>query len=157
MVDMTIALPEPVAILLRAGVQVGEPAQAFPLLTVDAAGHPHVALLSARELDVAGDGAVHAALASPTTRANLSRDGRATVLAIEGTTAHTVKLQVRRTLELEGVMGVVFDTVSHKADSIGIDLSPVSFVPTEDLGRLEHWDRTARVLAELVADGSPAR
>jgi hypothetical protein len=147
---MTRALPETVAALLRGGgMRVGSPAQAFPFLTVDEAGWPHVALLSATELSVGDDGSLLAAMAAPTTRSNLVRTGRASLVAVEGATAHTVKLVVRRTLEAEGLLGAVLDVASHKADSVGVDLSPIAYVPTEELGRLEHWDRSARVLALL--------
>lgn len=148
-----MTLPEPVVALLSARVVIGEAAQAFPFLTVDGEGLPHVALLSAVELAAGDDGSsVHAAMASPTTRMNLHRSGAATLVAVEGSTAHSVKLRLRRSLDAEGLLGAVLDVVSHKADSVGVALSPISYVATEELATLERWDRTARVLA-LLASG----
>ena len=150
---MTLPLPEPVAVLVRGAVEAGgAPAQAFPFVTVDAEGFPHVALISGRETDVGGDGSLLVALGSPTTRANLQRSGRATLVAVEGETAHSVKLMLRRSFEAEGLLGAVLDVSSHKADSVGVELSAISYVPTEALAALEHWDRSARVLHRLVTE-----
>jgi hypothetical protein len=145
-----MTLPEPVAAMLRPTVEVGEQAQAFVFVTVGVDGLPHVALLSARELAVAPDGALRAAMAAPTTRANLHRTGLATLLAVGGTTAHSVKLRVRRAVETEGLLAAELDVVSHKADSLGIPLSPITFVATEAVARQEHWERTERALAVLA-------
>jgi hypothetical protein len=146
---MTLPLPEPVAALLRGGVHVGEPAQAFPFLTVDESGAPHVALVSGQEAAVGADGSLLVVLGSPTTRANLLRSGRATLVAVEGVTAHSVKLALRRSVEDEGLLAAVLDVTSHKADSVGVPLSPIGYVPTDELVALEHWDRSSRVLDRL--------
>ena len=150
---MTLPLPDPVARLVSAGVDVGRTAQAFPFVTVDADGFPHVALVSGRETGVGADGSLLVALGSPTTRANLLRSGRATLVAVDGETAHSVKLVLRRSVDAEALLGVVLDVSSHKADSVGVELSAISYVPTEALASLERWDRSARVLALLVNEG----
>lgn len=144
-----MTLPEPLAELLRARGGMGELAQAFPFLTVDSAGFPHVALLSTRELAIGVDASLHAALAGATTRANLLRTRQATLLVVEGTSAHTLKLALQRAVDVEGLLGAVFTVASHKADSLGIDLAPIGFRPTDELAQLERWDRSARVLASL--------
>ena len=147
-------LPEDVAAIIRRPQRLGEPAQAFPFLTVDDAGLPHVALLSQRELAAAADGTLHAALAAPTTtRANLERSQAATIVAVEGTTVHSVKLRLRTLFEEDGLVGIVLDVLAHKADSLGIEVAPMSFVPTEELGRMERWDRADRMLQRLAAEG----
>ena len=144
-----MTLPDPVVALLAEPVEVGRVTQAFPFVTVDEAGFPHVALLSAVELAIGSDGSLHAVLAGPTTRANLLRSRRATLIAVEGDTCHTVKVEVRHATEAEGVLGVVFDVHAHKADSLGIPLSPIGFEPTEEVASMERWDRTRRVLDGL--------
>jgi hypothetical protein len=144
-----MTLPEPLTALLRHRAGMGELAQAFPFLTVDQAGFPHVALLSTMELGVGADSTVHAVLAGTTTRANLLRTRQATLVAVEGTSAHTLKLALQRAVDVEGLLGAVFTVASHKADSLGIDLTPIGFRPTDELALLERWDRSARVLASL--------
>jgi hypothetical protein len=145
-----LGLPEVVVDVLRRPVEVGHQAQAFPFLTVDAEGLPHVALLSGRELAVTGDGALVAALMSPTTCGNLRRSGAATILIVEGDTAHSVKLRLRTIVEGDGALvGCVFDFMSHKADSLGIPLVPMSFTPTGDVARIERWETTARMLRAI--------
>jgi len=145
-----VPLPDAVARLLAAPPEVGDPAQAFPFLTVDEAGYPHVALLSARELAVAGDGALLVVLMGMTTSANLQRTGAATLVAVEGTTAHSMKLRRRTSVDEGDLLGFVLDPVDHKADSLGIALAPISYVASEELARLERWDRTAELLARLA-------
>ena len=144
-----MTLPEAVAELIARPVAVGEPAQAFAFLTVDHQGFPHLALLSAVELAAGADGTLHAVLGGTTTRANVLRSRHASVIAVEGDTVHTVKLEVRRARETEGVLAVVFEVCAHKADSLGIALSPIGFRPTVELASLERWDRARRVLAGL--------
>jgi hypothetical protein len=145
-----MTLPAAVVQVLAREVVVGEPAQAFPFLTVDTDGYPHVALLSAIEVSAAPDGSVHAAVASVVTRSNLERHGLAALTAVEGTTAHTMKLRVRRTITASGLLGAVLDVVDHKADSLGLELSPITYTPTKELAELEGWDRSRSVLQLLI-------
>jgi hypothetical protein len=152
-------VPEPLARLLDGRPAVGRAEQAFPFLTVDDAGFPHVALLSRAEIGVSRDGReVLAVIASQRTRANLERDGRAGLIAIEGTTAHYAKLTVTRTIKAGGLAGCAMNVAGHKADSLGIPLTPVTFTTTEEIARLENWDAAAGLLARLDAgEGQPAR
>lgn len=145
-------VPEAVAELVRGQPQVGGDEQVFPLLTVDAAGFPHVALLSRAELDVDGAGArLLAAVAAVTTGRNLRRDRRAGLIAVEGTTAHELKLEVVELLEHDGMLGLAFAIVEHEADSLGIPLRPMRFPATDHVAVLERWDRSAALLARLGA------
>lgn len=146
-----MTVPEDLAALLRGAPGVDAHEQAFPFLTVDAAGFPHVALLSRSELDVTPDGAeVLAVVGSPRTRANLERDGRACVMAIAGTVAHYAKLRVTRRIERDGLLGCACEVVEHKGDSLGIPLEPIGFHTTAELSRSERWEVSAGVLRELA-------
>ena len=145
-----VNVPEELAVLLAGWLEPGRAEQAFPFLTVDEAGFPHVALLSRAELDVSPDrSAVLAVVASTRTRANLERDGRATLIAIGGTTAHYAKLRVTRSTTGGGALGCRLAVAGHKADSLGIALSPAGFTATAELGRLERWPDSRRLLARL--------
>src|SRR5437588_12938945 len=96
-------VPAGVAQLLSGRPLVGAQEQAFPFLTVDDEGFPHVALLSRAEMELGRGGIeILAAIASPGTRDNVLRGGRAAFIAIGGTTAHYTKLALKRTLEAEG-------------------------------------------------------
>ena len=128
-----VNVPEELAALLAGWPEPGRAEQAFPFLTVDEAGFPHAALLSRAELDVSADrSAVLAVVASTRTRAHLERDGRATLIAVGGTTAHC-RLAV----------------AGYKADSLGIPLSSAGFTATAEIGRLERWPDSRRLLARL--------
>lgn len=149
-------VPGQLAELLTGAPGIGEHEQAFPFLTVDEAGFPHVALLSRNELDVSpGREEVLVALYSTHTRANLGRDGRAGLIAIGGPVAHYAKLRVTRSLEMEGLLGCALELVALKEDSYGIPLEPIGFRTTEEVARLDRWDVSARVLRTLAgrADG----
>ena len=90
---MTVA--PAVAALLAGTPEIGTQEQAFPFVTVDAEGFPHAALLSRMEVEIGpGNADLRAAVRSTRTRANLDRDGRATLIAVEGRTAHYVKLRL---------------------------------------------------------------
>ena len=152
-----MGLPDPVARSIAAPVEPGSAAQAFPFLTVDAGGLPHVALLSGRELRVGGDGSLLVAVAGAGTQANLRERGVATLVAVEGTTAHSVKLRVRSVADAPPLLGAVLDVVEggHKADSLGIPLRPIAYDVHPDLARLERWDRTDAVLRALAGTTAP--
>jgi AhpD family alkylhydroperoxidase len=145
-------LPAALAALLAGRPAPDSTEQAFPLLTVDAAGFPHVALLSRAEIEVspAGDGLL-AAIASERTRANLLRDRRCTVIAVGGQTAHYAKFTVCATLSAPPLLGCELRLADYKADSLGIDLSPVEYAATSGLAQLEHWDRSQALLGRLAA------
>jgi hypothetical protein len=148
---VVVRVPEALAGLLRGTPGIGAHERAFPFITVDERGYPHVALLSRSELDVPPDGAeVLAAIGSPRTRANLERDGRAGLVAIAGTVAHYVKLRVTRRLEADGLLGCALEVVEHKGDSLGIPLESIGFRTTAELSRSERWDLSARMLRRLA-------
>ena len=126
----------------------GRQEAALPFLTVDDEGFPHVCLLSRAEVE-ADAGEVRVVLASRRTRANLARDGRASLLVVEGTTAHSLKLVLVRSHAVEDRLAAAFSLADHSADSLGIPLSPLAYLPTDDLSDLERWDLSARGLAEL--------
>jgi len=145
-----VNVPEELAALLAGWPEPGRAEQAFPFLTVDEARFPHVALLSRAELDVsAGRSAVLAVVASTRTRANLERDGQATLIAVGGTAAHYAKLRVTRVIAAAGALGCRLAIVEHKADSLGIPLSPAGFTATAEIGRVERWPDSRRLLARL--------
>ncbi len=137
-------VPEVVVELLAGRPSIGTTEQAFPLVTVDSEGFPHVCLLSRMELDVVGD-EVRAVIASRRTGANLERSGHATLIAIAGTTAHYLKLRLERQARVEGVLAAALAVVDHVADSLGITLSPITYTVPEGLDAREDWQRTQRV------------
>jgi hypothetical protein len=141
-----VILPDALVEALRRPVEIGQPAQAFALITVDEGSTPHVALLSGRELAVAPDRTVHAVLAGRRTRAHVEARREATLVGVEGETCHTLVLRLRTAVEAESLLVVVFDVAEHRGDSVGIGLSPVTYVPTRALALAEHWDRAGRLL-----------
>lgn len=143
-------VPAVVVGLVLGRPEVGEPEQAFPFVTVGEGGHPHIALLSRAELEVAGDAALLvAAIRGRRTRAHLSREGRATLLVVEGTSAHSLHLMVQTTRTSGDLLAAAFEVVHHEEDSLGIPLDPVRFIPTHHLARSERWDDAERLLHEL--------
>ena len=146
-----MTVPGELATLLAGRPDIGAAEQAFPFLTVDEAGFPHVVLLSRAEVDVTpGGSGVLAVIASSRTRANLTRDGRAGLIAIAGTTAHYAKLRLLRAIDTPAAIGCVMQVTEHKADSLGIPLSPIGFVTTPDIARLEDWNASERLLRRLA-------
>jgi AhpD family alkylhydroperoxidase len=153
-------LPAALAALLAGRPAQDSTEQAFPLLTVDADGFPHVALLSRAEIEVSQTGtALLAAIASERTRANLLRYRRCTLIAVGGQTAHYAKFTVSATLSAAPLLGCELRLADYKADSLGIDLSPIEYAATSGLAQLEHWDRSRALLRRLAAgdadDGAP--
>jgi hypothetical protein len=146
-----LSVPQPVLDLLIGSPVLGSSEQAFPVVTVDDRGFPHVALLSRSELDVPPSAsAVLAVVGSQRTRANLVRDGRATLIAVGATSAYYLKLQLVGSLEDEGVMGCVLSPVEFKEDSLGIPLIAMGFEATADIARMERWEVSARILRRLA-------
>jgi hypothetical protein len=144
-------IPEAVAVLFTGRQHVDAVEQAFPFLTVDESGYPHTALLSRSELDVdPGRGQVIAVISSPRTRANIGRDGRAAVIAVDGEAAHYLKLQAARSFTEDGVLACAFDVVEHKRDAAGVPLTPISYRTSEEIARVEQWDRSARLLQRIL-------
>jgi hypothetical protein len=125
--------------------------QAFPFLTTDPAGYPHIALLSRAELDIStSHNEVLAAIASTRTTAHLRSTGRATLIAIGGTKAHYVKLRLVQTLEENRLLGCILQPVDHIIDSLGIPLTPIGFHTSEELAEMEAWHRSSSLLTRLA-------
>jgi len=143
-------IPKEVVDVLAGLPVVGKPEQAFPLLTVDASGFPHACLLSRAELDTDVDELL-IAITSRRTRENLRRDGRATLLAVEKVTAHSLKLIVVRLVEVDGRLGAALAVDQHLADSMALALDPIRYNPSADLVREEGWAQSARCLEMLRA------
>lgn len=139
--------------LLRGAPEVEHDEQAFVFLTVDESGYPNPALLSRAELDVGRDGEVLAVVASTRTKANLARDGKATLIAVQGPTAHYAKLRMLHRAEEGRLLGGTFEIVEHKRDSLGIELSPIIFRATASVAEMEHWAASDRLLRALASGG----
>jgi hypothetical protein len=153
--DQYLVVPEPVAELVKGRPEVNATEQALPFLTTDPAGFPHVALLSRTEVEVNADRSrLVAAVTSTRTTQNLLRTGRATLIAVGGTTAHYVKLRLVSHHEASRLLGCELAVVDAVADSLGIELSPIQFRTSADLARSEHWDRTAELLATMLTRSS---
>ena len=143
-------VPDAVAAMLEGTPQVGAQEQAFPFVTVDDEGFPHAALLSRMEVEVGpGRADVRAAVRSRRTRENLERRGRATLVAVEGRTAHYVKLRLVRSTVVHDLLACVFAVAEHKPDSMGIALTPITYPVTADIARAERWDTTVEALGSL--------
>jgi hypothetical protein len=149
--DPYLDVPEPVAELVTGRPGVDETEQAFPFLTTDPAGFPHVALLSRSEVEVSADRRrLVAAVASRRTSQNILRTGRTTLVVLGGTTAHYVKLELVGHHQAPGLLGCELAVVDAVADSLGIELSPILFRTSAELARSEHWDRTAELLSMML-------
>jgi hypothetical protein len=148
-------IPEAALAILRTGPGPDEAFdQAIPLLTVDAAGFPHVALLSRGQLRPGRDPAeLLAAVWGPGTRANLLARGRATVVLVSGQVAYYIKFTVASTVEHAQRLGVVLRMAGCSMDSAGVDLSPLGFRFSPELAEREGWEADAAVL-DLLAHGS---
>lgn len=145
---MGVILPQDVVMFLAGTPVMGSAEQVVPLLTVDANGIPHACLLSRAQLD-ANSTEVRAAVTSMGTRANLRRSAAALILVTLGDTVHHCKLGVLRGCDRHGVLLVAFEPLEHKADTLGIDLEPMTFVASPWVASLEHWHQTALMLRSL--------
>jgi hypothetical protein len=150
-------LPAAVSMLLSSDdlfADHGSTSQAFALLTVAESGHPHVCLLSVAQVDVSGDDeTVFVSIAGRTTCQNLLARGLATLIAIEGATAHYVKASVAFSTVVGGRMGFALAVDELKADSAGVELRPLSFRFSPELAIEERWSADETVLAALRAQG----
>ena len=140
-------VPDALVALLTGTAEIGAREQAFPFVTVDDEGFPHAALLSRTELEIGpADADVRAAVRSRRTRANLEARGRAALIAVQGDTAHYVKLRLRRSVAAGDLLACVFDVVEHKPDSLGVALAPILYDVTAEIARAERWDATVDAL-----------
>jgi hypothetical protein len=144
-------IPGPALAVLRAQAPAeGEFDQAIPLLTVDAAGFPHVALLSRRQLRPGRhDDELLASVWGPGTRANLLATRRATVILTAAQAAYYLRLSVVSTVVHAGRLGMVLRMAGCTTDSAGVDLSPLGFRRSAELPEREGWDADDQVLGLL--------
>jgi hypothetical protein len=135
--------------LLDGDAVIGDEESVFALLTVDADGSPRSSALSRTELAVHGN-SIHVALHARRASANLERDGRATIVAVDGDDIISAGLQVGATIRHAGLFAARLDITGGEADSLGIPLRPPTFVPTAELAIQDHWERTRAALARLA-------
>jgi hypothetical protein len=142
-----IGVPAELALLLETWPRPDHDEQAFPFVTIDEDGFPHVMLLCTAELLATGDrGALLVAVASANARANLARNGIATLIAADGAAAHYAKLRVDQT-EDHGHFAVYTCQLAHyKRDSLGIPLRPMDFHATKAIAENERWADTRTAL-----------
>jgi hypothetical protein len=150
-------IPEPALAVLRTAPGPDTAFdQAIPLLTVDDAGFPHVALLSRGQLRAGQNPAeLLAAVWGPGTRANLLARRRATVVLVSGQAAFYLKLTVASTVEHAQRLGVVLRAAGCTTDSAGVDLSPLGFRFSAELAEREGWAADAEVLDLLEKQARP--
>jgi hypothetical protein len=142
-----ISVPEELALLLATWPRPDRDEQAFPFVTVDEAGFPHVMLLCTAELlATPARDALLVAVASVNARANLARTGTATLIAADGTAAHYTKLRVHDTEEHERFTLYSCHVAHHKRDSLGIPLLPMGFRATRAVAESERWTATRAAL-----------
>ncbi len=141
-------MPAELALLLETWPQPDRDEQAFPFVTVDEDGFPHVMLLCTAELLATPDrGALLVAVASANARANLARNGVATLIAADGIAAHYTKLRVHDTEEHDRFTVYGCHLVYYKRDSLGIPLRPMDFHATKEIAESERWSATRAALA----------
>ena len=141
-------MPAELALLLETWPQPDRDEQAFPFVTVDEEGFPHVMLLCTAELlATPGREALLVAIASRNARANLARNGVATLIAADGIAAHYAKLRVHDTEEHDRFTLYSCHLAEYKRDSLGIPLRPMDFHATEEIAESERWTATRAALA----------
>ena len=145
---MALEIPEEIRIYLSGKPIMGSSEQVVPMFTVDLNGFPHPCLLSRAQLD-ATDTEIRAAITSWGTRANIRNHGAALILVTLGDTVHHLKLGVTHAHDEKGVLLVAFELVEYKADTLGIQLQPMTFLAGPWISSLEHWDETETMLRSL--------
>lgn len=146
-------VPSELALLLETWPRPDQDEQAFPFVTVDEDGFPHVMLLCTAELLATDDrGALLVAVASANARANLARQGVATLIAADGAAAHYAKLRVRDTEEHDHFTVYTFELANYKRDSLGIPLRPMDFHATQEIAENERWAGTRAALTRRRND-----
>jgi hypothetical protein len=143
-----VDLPQAVAALLSGLPARGRAEQAFPVLTIDDAGFPHVCLLSRAQLQPTPTGLM-ALVSSRRTRTNLLSRGVATLIAVTPAAAHYCKLQLTESIEQTWALAAAFELVEHTVDRSPVPLTPATYVPTAKLEAAEQWDRGLALLRLL--------
>jgi hypothetical protein len=118
------------------------------LLTA-AEGPPAVCLLSLAELR-ATPTTVSVAARSSRAAANLAARGSATLVSWAGR-LHYIGLDLRESVERDGVRGYLFDVREVRTDDIGIELSPLQYRMEAWLAAAERWETSSAVLDELAS------
>lgn len=152
------SVPAELALLVETWPSPDQDEQAFPFVTVDEDGFPHVMLLCTAELLATPDrGALLVAIASATGRANLARDGVATLIAADGAAAHYAKLRVLDTEEHDHFAVYTCHVAHYKRDSLGIPLRPMDFHATKQVAENERWAATRAALTRRIGGSFEAR
>lgn len=150
------ALP-PELVELLSGARLAErEGLTFELATADAQGWPHVALLSVGELLAASPTELRLALHRDSgTSANLSRSGRATLLAIVDGRAVTLRLAAQALTEvaIDGAALRCFacsvqEVSEHSAAYARLE-GGIRFSLTDRERTLARWERTIATLGDL--------
>lgn len=148
---MTEAVPVAVVDALSGYPEVGVAEVMMPLLTVDSDGYPHVCLLSRAELD-ADVARVFAVVTSPTTRANILRDRRATLVVFTESAAYYCKLDGESVQDDGVTLWGTFEPASTKVDGdASFAMAPPRYLPTDAIATSEDWARSRSLLEELRA------
>lgn len=142
-------IPPELVTLLQSWPRPDHDEQAFPFLTVDENGFPHVTLLCTAELHPDGD-RVLVAVASATARANLARTATATLIAADGIAAHYAKLAVRAEADHDAFTCYTGTLVWYKRDSLDIPLHPMTFRAPAAVADAELWTATRAALTALA-------
>jgi hypothetical protein len=125
--------------------------QAFPLLSVDEEGFPHVCLLASEQFAVEPSGErVAVSIAGRGTAANLHARRTATLVAVAGQVAHYIKCRVVDAQVVDGRAGFLLEVQDYKADSAGVELTALAFRFSAQLAIEERWSRDRIVLAALA-------
>ena len=142
-----MSVPAELALLVETWPRPDQDEQAFPFVTVDEDGFPHVMLLCTAELLATDDrSALLVAVASANARANLARRGIATLIAADGAAAHYAKLRVRETDVHDHFSVYTCQLAYYKRDSLGIPLRPMDFHATREIAENERWAGTQAAL-----------
>jgi len=149
-----VPLPEDVASVLGQGQDERAAElrrnQAFPLITIDPSGHPHVLMISQRQLALNRcRQELLVSVHGQQTRSNLKREGRATLLAVTANAAHYLRCTVVRHLQHADREGFELRIVEHESDSAGVTLSPMTFEFSPELAAAERWDLDQGVVEAL--------
>lgn len=151
-----MSVPAELALLLETWPRPEQDEQAFPFVTIDADGFPHVMLLCTAELLATTDrSALLVAVASANARANLARRGVATLIAADGAAAHYAKLRVREVEEYGDFNVYTCQLVHYKRDSLGIPLRPMDFHATKEIADNERWLSTQAALTNRCNHSGP--
>lgn len=145
---MAIEIPEEVLAYLSTGPVMGSPEQVLPLMTIDSNGFPHACLLSRAQVR-ATKSEIRTAITSWGTRANLRVNGVGLLLVTLGETVHHIKMGVLRAHDEKKVLLVAFEPLFYKADTLGIEIQPMTFLAGPWISSLEHWDETESMLRSL--------